>query len=162
MRGKVVPALEGVQITVIAERDSLAAGLKSGDIAMTSVTGSDGTYVAGPLHDDTSYVTQAALVCCSSHCSFLVVGFFLQKLESSSTRMNRIDHFSLNRLTIFRLTFIRGRNVQECKFFVLLVEGPLVSPRAILHGLFPFCRLVFTLDHLGTTRSPVKSLVNLS
>lgn len=81
VRGKVVPALEGVQITVTAERDSLAGGLKSGHIAMTSVTGSDGTYVAGPLYDDTSYVTQAALVCCSSHCTFLVVGSFLLNSE---------------------------------------------------------------------------------
>lgn len=62
VKGSVVPALDGVQITVVAEKDSPAGGLKTGDIAVSTVTGSDGTYVAGPLYDDTSYLSEAALV----------------------------------------------------------------------------------------------------
>lgn len=62
VKGSVVPALDGVQISVVAEKDSPAGGLKTGDIAVSTVTGSDGTYVAGPLYDDTSYLSQAALV----------------------------------------------------------------------------------------------------
>lgn len=67
MKGSVVPALNGVQITVVAGKDSPAGGLKAGDIAVSTVTGSDGTYVAGPLYDDTSYSPQAASVCLCLH-----------------------------------------------------------------------------------------------
>ena len=62
VKGSVVPALGGVQITVVAERDSAAGGSKAGEIAASTVTGSDGTYVAGPLYDDTTYLSQAVLV----------------------------------------------------------------------------------------------------
>lgn len=62
VKGSVIPALEGVQITVVAENDSPAGGVKAGEMAISTVTGSDGTYVAGPLYDDTTYFSQASLV----------------------------------------------------------------------------------------------------
>lgn len=62
VKGSVTPALDDVKITVVSEKHSLAGGLKAGEVAVSTVTGSDGTYVAGPLYDDTTYITRAALV----------------------------------------------------------------------------------------------------
>lgn len=66
VRGSVVPALAGVSITLVSEKNSQAGGLKAGEVAMSTVTGSDGKYVAGPLYDDTTYASQAALVSSTS------------------------------------------------------------------------------------------------
>jgi hypothetical protein len=81
VKGSVVPALAGVQISVIAEKDSPAGGLKTGEIAVSAATGSDGTYVAGPLYDDTTYFSQAALVCT---CLFMLCNISLLLLFFSS------------------------------------------------------------------------------
>lgn len=62
VKGSVVPALAGVSITLVSEKNSQAGGLKAGEVAISTVTGSDGKYVAGPLYDDTTYASQAALV----------------------------------------------------------------------------------------------------
>lgn len=82
MKGSVVPALDGVQITVVAGKDSLAGGLKAGDIAASTVTGSDGTYVAGPLYDDTTYFSQAALVC-TCHIMLCNISYFSFSVRQS-------------------------------------------------------------------------------
>lgn len=63
IKGSVVPALAGVNITIVAEKPSQAGSLMAGEVAVTAVSGSDGKYVAGPLYDDTTYASQAALVC---------------------------------------------------------------------------------------------------
>jgi len=73
-KGSVVPALDSAQITVVAEKNCAAGGLKSGEIA---VTNSDGECVAGPLYDDTTYFSQASSVCA---CLFLLCTWFISCL----------------------------------------------------------------------------------
>jgi hypothetical protein len=73
--GHVVPPLAGVNITVVAEKESQGGVLKEGATALWTVTGNDGSYVAGPLYDDATYSTHASLVCTQSWATFLV--FFL-------------------------------------------------------------------------------------
>ncbi|KAH7444467.1 hypothetical protein KP509_02G079100 [Ceratopteris richardii] len=57
--GHVMPALEGVSISIIANSDSADGSLKQGDVVKTLLTDDEGLYVAGPLYDDVKYVVQA-------------------------------------------------------------------------------------------------------
>ncbi len=75
--GHVVPPLAGVNITVVAEKESQGAVLKEGATALWTVTGNDGSYVAGPLYDDATYSTHASLVCTQSWGKFFGVFFCL-------------------------------------------------------------------------------------
>jgi hypothetical protein len=73
--GHVIPPLAGVNITVVAEKESQGGVLKEGATALWTVTGNDGSYVAGPLYDDATYSTHASLVCTQSWATFLVFFF---------------------------------------------------------------------------------------
>lgn len=73
IEGNVTPALEGVDITILVDSDSIDGSLKRGDVVMTLVTEKDGSYVAGPLYDDTRYVVQAGKV-----------GYHFKPLDSQS------------------------------------------------------------------------------
>ncbi|KAM0954506.1 putative carboxypeptidase-like, regulatory domain superfamily, immunoglobulin-like protein [Dioscorea sansibarensis] len=59
--GSVSPALSGVDIKILASGDSRNAPLKEGDLALDAKTGEDGSFVAGPLYDDTSYKVEASM-----------------------------------------------------------------------------------------------------
>lgn len=58
VKRSVAPAPDGSQITVVPEKDNAVGGLKSVEIAASTITGSD-----GPLYDDTEFFPQAASVC---------------------------------------------------------------------------------------------------
>ncbi|XP_024394078.1 uncharacterized protein [Physcomitrium patens] len=94
VKGSVTPALDDVKITVVSEKHSLAGGLKAGEVAVSTVTGSDGTYVAGPLYDDTTYITRAALA-----------GFHLKSLGDNS--------FSCQKLGQLLVTITPGEGAEE-------------------------------------------------
>ncbi|KAG5567843.1 hypothetical protein RHGRI_003128 [Rhododendron griersonianum] len=60
IEGSVSPPLSGVYMRVIAAGDSRYVPLKKGDVALETVTGTDGFYVGGPLYDDISYSIEAS------------------------------------------------------------------------------------------------------
>lgn len=62
IQGSVSPPLPGVQVRVIAAGDSESAPLRKGDIALETVTETDGSFVGGPLFDDTTYNLEASKV----------------------------------------------------------------------------------------------------
>ncbi|KAJ0973594.1 hypothetical protein J5N97_015559 [Dioscorea zingiberensis] len=59
--GSVSLALSGVDIKILAADDSYNAPLKKGDLALQSQTGDDGSFIAGPLYNDTSYKVEASM-----------------------------------------------------------------------------------------------------
>ncbi|PSS14739.1 Nodal modulator 1 like [Actinidia chinensis var. chinensis] len=60
IEGSVSPPLAGVHIRILAAGDSHFIALKKGDLALETVTGTDGIYVGGPLYDDISYSIEAS------------------------------------------------------------------------------------------------------
>ena len=60
--GSVSPPLSGVHIRIVAAEDSQIAELKKGDIALETSTGTDGSFVGGPLYDDITYSIEASKV----------------------------------------------------------------------------------------------------
>uniref|UniRef100_A0A1D1Y1N7 Nodal modulator 1 n=1 Tax=Anthurium amnicola TaxID=1678845 RepID=A0A1D1Y1N7_9ARAE len=60
IEGSMSPALSGVDIKIIAAADSRNAPLLKGESALKTKTGADGSFVAGPLYDDTTYVIEAS------------------------------------------------------------------------------------------------------
>lgn len=62
LRGEVLPALDGVSITIVADGVSSAGSFKKGDVVMRTSTSNNGVFVAGPLFDDTSYSVKAEKV----------------------------------------------------------------------------------------------------
>lgn len=62
IEGSVSPPLSGVHIRIYAAGDSSITGLKSGELVLETVTGTDGSFVAGPLYDDVGYNVQASKV----------------------------------------------------------------------------------------------------
>jgi hypothetical protein len=99
--GHVVPHLAGVNITVVAEKESQGAVLKEGATALWTVTGNDGSYVAGPLYDDATYSTHASLA-----------GFYLKSIGDNS--------FSCQKLGKIVVTILAGEGAEEVLPSVLL------------------------------------------
>jgi hypothetical protein len=62
IEGSVSPPLSGVHIRIFAAGDSSVTGLKSGELILETTTGTDGSFVAGPLYDDVGYNVQASKV----------------------------------------------------------------------------------------------------
>ena len=62
IEGLVSPPLSGVHIRILAAGDSCFIALKKGDLALETVTGTDGIYVGGPLYGDISYSIEASKV----------------------------------------------------------------------------------------------------
>ncbi|XP_078443187.1 carbohydrate-binding-like fold [Wolffia australiana] len=60
IEGSVSPALSGVYIRIIAMADSINAPLLKGGTALETVTKEDGSFVGGPLYDDTAYEVEAS------------------------------------------------------------------------------------------------------
>ncbi|WJX79873.1 hypothetical protein P8452_62950 [Trifolium repens] len=60
IEGSVSPPLSGVHIRIFAAGDSSVTGLKSGELILETTTGTDGSFVAGPLYDDVGYNVQAS------------------------------------------------------------------------------------------------------
>ncbi|KAK3194298.1 hypothetical protein Dsin_025608 [Dipteronia sinensis] len=58
--GSVSPPLSGVHIRIVAAEDSQIAELKKGVIAIETSTGTDGSFVGGPLYDDITYSIEAS------------------------------------------------------------------------------------------------------
>ncbi|XP_030454773.2 uncharacterized protein LOC115676056 [Syzygium oleosum] len=55
IEGSVSPPISGVDVKVIAAGDSENAPLRKGEAALRTTTGSDGSFVGGPLYDDITY-----------------------------------------------------------------------------------------------------------
>lgn len=62
VEGAVSPPLSGVHIRILAAGDSHITTLKRGELVLETATGSDGSYVAGPLYDDITYNVEASKV----------------------------------------------------------------------------------------------------
>lgn len=62
IEGSVSPLLSGVHIRIFAAGDSHITALKSGDLVLETATGTDGSFVAGPLYDDITYNVEASKV----------------------------------------------------------------------------------------------------
>lgn len=66
IEGSVSPPISGVDVKVIAAGDSENAPLRKGEAALRTTTGSDGSFVGGPLYDDITYNIEASKVCLPS------------------------------------------------------------------------------------------------
>ncbi|XP_061366169.1 uncharacterized protein LOC133309420 [Gastrolobium bilobum] len=60
IEGSVSLPLSGVHIRIFAAGDSSITALKSGELVLETTTGTDGSFVAGPLHDDVGYNVEAS------------------------------------------------------------------------------------------------------
>ncbi|KAI0511559.1 hypothetical protein KFK09_012189 [Dendrobium nobile] len=60
VEGSVSPPLDGVNIRIIAAGDSIHSPLRTGDLALVTETGADGSFSAGPLFDDILYNVEAS------------------------------------------------------------------------------------------------------
>ncbi|KAK7337534.1 hypothetical protein VNO77_18114 [Canavalia gladiata] len=60
IEGSVSPPLSGVHIRVFAAGDSSITALKSGELVFETTTGTDGSFVAGPLYNDVGYNVEAS------------------------------------------------------------------------------------------------------
>ena len=54
----VLPAIQIVDIKIIAQNDSSNGLLKKGDLVLQTSTRSDGLFLGGPLYDDTEYYVE--------------------------------------------------------------------------------------------------------
>ncbi|XP_027348835.1 nodal modulator 1 isoform X2 [Abrus precatorius] len=88
--GSVSPPLSGVHIRVFAAGDSSITALKSGELVLETSTGTDGSFVAGPLYDDVGYNVEAS----KPGYHLKQVGpysFTCQKLSQISVRIHHKD-----------------------------------------------------------------------
>lgn len=60
LEGHVSPPLSGVNIRIIAAGESNNTPLEKGDLVLATETRSDGSFIAGPLYDDTTYNIEAS------------------------------------------------------------------------------------------------------
>ncbi|KAG4913760.1 hypothetical protein AAZX31_19G204100 [Glycine max] len=60
IEGSVSPPLSGVHIRIFAAGDSSISTLKSGELVLETTTGTDGSFVAGPLYNDIGYNVEAS------------------------------------------------------------------------------------------------------
>ncbi|XP_020582694.1 LOW QUALITY PROTEIN: nodal modulator 1-like [Phalaenopsis equestris] len=60
VEGSVSPPLDGVNIRIIAAGESIHSPLRTGDLALVTETGADGSFSAGPLFDDIRYTVEAS------------------------------------------------------------------------------------------------------
>lgn len=60
LEGSVSPPLSGVDIKILADEASTTNLLCKGDLALTTKTLEDGSFVAGPLYDDSTYIIEAS------------------------------------------------------------------------------------------------------
>ncbi|KAE9598205.1 hypothetical protein Lal_00003964 [Lupinus albus] len=90
IEGAVLPPLSGVDIRIFAAGDSSITSFKSGELVLETTTGTDGSYVAGPLYDDIGYSIEAV----KPGYHLKQVGphsFSCQKLSQISVRVHHID-----------------------------------------------------------------------
>ncbi|XP_050236465.1 uncharacterized protein LOC126686455 [Mercurialis annua] len=60
VEGSVSPPLSGVYVKIFAGEDSHTTPLKKNDMALEITTGTDGSFIGGPLYDDISYAVEAS------------------------------------------------------------------------------------------------------
>ncbi|XP_075491887.1 uncharacterized protein LOC142530019 [Primulina tabacum] len=84
IEGSVLPPLSHVHIRVVAERESQISLLKQGDIALETMTGADGLFLAGPLYDDIHYITEASKP-----------GYYVKKVGSNSFSCQKLGQISV-------------------------------------------------------------------
>ncbi|KAF4370085.1 uncharacterized protein LOC115708837 [Cannabis sativa] len=60
IKGSVSPQLSGVHIRILAAGDSQVAQLKNGELVLETATGTDGSFIGGPLYDDIDYHVEAS------------------------------------------------------------------------------------------------------
>ncbi|KAJ6823851.1 nodal modulator 3 [Iris pallida] len=85
LEGSVSPPISGVNIRILAAGKSSYALLNEGDLAMVTETGEDGSFVAGPLYDDTSYSIEASKA-----------GYHLRRLGPNSFTCQRLSQIVVN------------------------------------------------------------------
>nr|KYP47590.1 Nodal modulator 1 [Cajanus cajan] len=85
IEGSVSPPLSGVHIRVFAAGDSSITALKSGDLVLETATGTDGSYVAGPLYDDIGYNVKASKP-----------GYHLKKVAPHSFTCQKLSQISVH------------------------------------------------------------------
>ena len=78
IEGSVSPPLSSVHIRLFAAGDSSITALKSGELVLETTTGTDGSFVAGPLYDDVGYNVKASKV-----------GFFFPPGDKGKKNTNR-------------------------------------------------------------------------
>lgn len=62
IEGSVSPPIADVDIKILAAGDSQHISLRKGELALQTITGTDGSFVGGPLYDDITYIVEASKV----------------------------------------------------------------------------------------------------
>ncbi|KAJ4850945.1 hypothetical protein Tsubulata_030371 [Turnera subulata] len=60
IKGSVSPPLSGVDIKIIAAEDSHIVSLEKDEVVLETTTDPDGSFIGGPLYDDTTYRVEAS------------------------------------------------------------------------------------------------------
>ncbi|KAK9950537.1 hypothetical protein M0R45_006023 [Rubus argutus] len=85
IKGSVSPPLSDVHIKIIAAGDSHVAQLKEGELVVETTTGTDGSFVGGPLYDDITYNVEA-----------LKTGYHLKQVGPHSFSCQKLGQISVN------------------------------------------------------------------
>lgn len=94
IEGSVSPSLSGVHIRIVAAEDSHVSTLRKGDLVVETSTGTDGSFVGGPLYDDITYDVEATKP--GYHLKRLGPHFFsCQKLSQISVHVYSKDDASM-------------------------------------------------------------------
>lgn len=84
LEGSVSPALSDVDIRIVAAGESINAPLLKGELALETKTGADGSFIGGPLYDDTSYHVEASKVCAIFKHKLLISGCLIYWMSPNS------------------------------------------------------------------------------
>ncbi|KAJ8623402.1 hypothetical protein MRB53_031931 [Persea americana] len=101
IEGSVSPALSDVDIRIVAAGESVNAPLLKGELALETKTGVDGSFIGGPLYDDTNYRVEASKP-----------GYHLKPIGSNS--------FSCQKLSQISVLIYAGEEAEELFPSVLL------------------------------------------
>ncbi|KAK9950516.1 hypothetical protein M0R45_006002 [Rubus argutus] len=85
IKGSVSPPLSDVHIKIIAAGDSHIAQLKEGELVVETTTGTDGSFVGGPLYDDITYNVEASKP-----------GYHLKQVGPHSFSCQKLGQISVN------------------------------------------------------------------
>lgn len=85
LEGSVSPPLSGVNIKIIAAGESSNTPLQKGDLALVTETRPDGSFVAGPLYDDTTYNIEASKL-----------GYHVRQLGPNSFTCQKLSQITVN------------------------------------------------------------------
>ncbi|KAF7804939.1 nodal modulator 1 [Senna tora] len=85
IEGSVSPPLPGVHIRILAAGDSHITALKRGELVLDTTTGTDGSFVAGPLYDDITYDSEAKKP-----------GYYLKQVGPHSFSCQKLSQISIH------------------------------------------------------------------